>query len=238
MNKIILLLLISFSLMSCATHKGAISTSSINRNVNYVDIAYGISQSSKVLGIGGLSQDAMVLEAKRELFKNRPLNANEEYANFTIDFKRTYVFLYFKNKVTMSADVVKYTRDTISDPFTAQYKTKLFIENNPNDLFGIGDTILYDKDKKGLIISINNSEKVRVLYKTEKNKLKSKNVSVESIYTTSKSVNGLKVGDRYVFDWRISGKDVKQSGTIIAFGLTSFMIKTQTMGIITLNYKK
>jgi hypothetical protein len=37
--------------------------------VKYEDLACGVSQSDKLFGFGGLSQDALVLEAERVMIK-------------------------------------------------------------------------------------------------------------------------------------------------------------------------
>ncbi len=85
-------LLLSFIILmfsQCATHTGTISSNYTNKPVQYVDIAEGIATTSKVLCIGGLSKDALVLEAKKSLMKNRPLKNGEQYLNYTIDLKKT-----------------------------------------------------------------------------------------------------------------------------------------------------
>ena len=122
----------------CATHNGTISPSTINQNVKYIDITYGVNQINKYFGLGGLSHDALVLEAKRELIKNRPLRQNETYGNFTIDFKNTYTLFYFQTKVTMSADVVRFSNDTVGEPYSQKYKSILNRNRYSNELFNMG----------------------------------------------------------------------------------------------------
>jgi len=91
-------------------HKGNVSSGPLlNINDRYVDIASGEAKSYLVFGIGGYENDVLLLDAKKNLFKNRPLAKNEYYANFTSDISRKYIVfpIVAINKVTLSAEVLK-----------------------------------------------------------------------------------------------------------------------------------
>jgi len=206
-------------------HQGMISSSSLNRNVMYEDIAYGVSQTNKVFGFGGLSKDALVLEAKRELINNRPLKENEAYANFTVDYKRSFFPFYNQTKATMSADVVRFMDESLSDPYSEKYKRKLACKSLANELFVIGDSVSIDRLGEGVIVSIEDIDKVRVLIKTTKGNSKTKLFSTSKIFTKSKDYRGYKVGDMYIYSRSIKGNLVKTSGRIIALGLKKIIIK-------------
>ncbi len=77
-------ILLAVLISSCSTHFGSMSTPLLDEDYVYEDIAFGVSQTNHFFGIGGLSKDAVVLEAKRQLFLNRPLSKNESYANFRV----------------------------------------------------------------------------------------------------------------------------------------------------------
>jgi len=229
-----------YLLTSCvATHIGTLSSSSIGKTVKYEDMACGVSQTNRYFGIGGLSQDALVLEAKRKLIKNRSLMPNEEYANFTIDFKRTYWPFYTQTKVTLSADVVRFTNDTINDPYSEKYKNKLLGGNLSNDLFTIGDSIIDKKLDDGTIISIESNDIVRILYKTEKDKIRTKKISIKDIYSKSKPYKGYQVGGMFIYSTKAySANDYQTSGRIIALGLNSLVISDYAKKIQILKYPK
>ena len=225
MKKLLIPLSFILLLSSCAMHQGMISSSSLNRNVMYEDIAYGVSQTNKVFGFGGLSKDALVLEAKRELINNRPLKENEAYANFTVDYKRSFFPFYNQTKATMSADVVRFMDESLSDPYSEKYKRKLACKSLANELFVIGDSVSIDRLGEGVIVSIEDIDKVRVLIKTTKGNSKTKLFSTSKIFTKSKDYRGYKVGDMYIYSRSIKGNLVKTSGRIIALGLKKIIIK-------------
>lgn len=238
--KSFLIIPLSISLLtSCvATHVGTISTSSIGKAVSYEDIAYGVSQTQRYFGLGGAGQDAMVLEAKRELIKNRPLKPNEEYANFTLDYKNTYWPFYRQTKVTMSADVIYYTNETAFEPFSENYRSKLLGKNITNDLFNIGDSIVYKDLKEGIIISFENSDNVRIQYKTKKNKLRSSIASINKIYSINKAYKGYKVGDNYVYIKVVQGVEQPSILKVKAVGLNSLLVEDRYQRISEAKYNK
>ena len=225
MRRLSVVLVSLYILTSCASHHGIISSSSINRSVTYEDVAYGVSQTNTYFGVGGLAQDALVLEAKRELMKNRPLKPDEEYANFTVDFKRAYWPFYIQTKVTVSADVVRFINDSIYDPYSENYKNKLSSLNLSNDLFAVSDSILFEKSKKGTIVSIEDIDRVRIVYKTQSGKIRTKKISINDIYTMSKTFKGYKIGDRFIYSVKVSGEEKQTSGKIVALGLNSLIIR-------------
>jgi hypothetical protein len=225
MKQLLIKLLSIYLFMSCASHQGTISSTSIDKNVRYEDIAYGVAQTNKYFGIGGLSQDALVFEAKSMLIKNRPLQSNEEYLNFTVDFKTTYILFYCQTKVTMSADIVRLLNDSTGDPYSENYKNKLFMKGIQNELFSTGDSIMDYGTRKGTILSITDKGKARMLYKTKNNKIRTKNISVDDIYAINKTFKGYKSGDNYnVKITSASGPEQKTSGKIIALGLHALII--------------
>ena len=230
--KRLLIASVIFSLLtSCiATHNGTISSSSIGKTVIYEDIAYGVSQTNRFLGLGGFSQDALVLEAKRELIKSRPLKPGEEYSNFTIDFKHTYWPFYIQTKVTVSADVVKYTDEILNDLYSENYKRKLSGQNIPNELFSVGDSVVDKRLNDGIIISIENNEYVMFLYKTETDKVRSKKISIDEIYSKSKPYKGYQVGGIYVHT-SVSHNNQEKGTRIIALGLNSLIVKDISSGV-------
>jgi len=237
MKKLLIPLSFILLLSSCAVHQGMISSSSLNRPVKYNDMAYGVSQTNQILGLGGLSKDALILEAKKELINNRPLKQNETYANFTVDFKRSFFPFYSQVKATMSADVVSFTDDLQSDPYSEQYKSKLAHKSLVNKLFEIGDSVYLDHHKQGVIISIEDIDRVRVLFKTKNGNTKTKILSVKKIYTCEKSYKGYKAGDMYLFTSNIKGNMVETSARIILLGMKEIIVRTGTGKLKRFEYK-
>lgn len=179
-----------------------ISSSSIGKKVRYEDIAVGVVQTTTFFGIGGVNKDALVLEAKRKLIASRPLTTNEEYANFTLDFKRTLFLSFSRTKVTMSADVVRYisdnANDSIKDVYSDAYKAKLLGQKTVSGIFNIGDSILYNLENNhlyyGQILAFEKNNKVRILYKTKNENYRSRKLSIDEIYSIITAHKGLKKG--------------------------------------------
>jgi hypothetical protein len=64
------------------------------------------------LGIGGLTKNALVDEAKQDMLSKSPLKANQALANVTINYKGSYFVgpVYHTMVCTVTADVVEFTR--------------------------------------------------------------------------------------------------------------------------------
>jgi len=238
MNATLLALIATTLFASCATHSGMISTSSnLNSGLQYTDIARGVAQSNEFLGIGGLSQDALVFEARRQLVKYHPLKSNEEYTNYTVDFKRTLVLVNVRTKVTVTADIVRFVMDTASERYTESYKKQLSRAYPANDLFASGDSIIFKKDHKGVINAFDNEKKIRVQYFTKRDKLRTRKVSINKIFSTDKSFNGYNIGDWYIFNkMDEKGNKRQASGKIVATGLNSALFENQTGTIRDIDY--
>lgn len=100
------------SITSCAFHNGAIQSSVVlsNNNFKYVkrDVS-GTSIAHYVIGIGGLSKDELVSEAKKDLISSNNVQGNQTIVNLTIGWKRTIVFpLVVSNRCIVTADIVEF----------------------------------------------------------------------------------------------------------------------------------
>lgn len=99
-------------LSSCAMHKGDMlnSASLGNTKFTYVkkDIK-GTTSATYFLGFGGLSKDAIVDDAKRDLLAGNPLKDNQALVNLTISWKSTFVLpLVITKRCTITADIVEF----------------------------------------------------------------------------------------------------------------------------------
>ena len=225
MKKLLLILITVTFLTSCVvTHMGTISSSSTGRNVKYEDVAFGVSQTNKFLGLGGVSKDALVLEAKRALIMNRALKPNEEYVNFTVDFKNTYWPFYVQNKVTLSADVVRFTSDT-SAIYSDIYRDKLLGKTIALELFNVGDSVFDNKYTVGTILTIDRTDKITMLYKTKDDKFRTKKISTKDIYSINHQYKGYKTGEYYVLTNSVNGNEQSEAMKIAAVGLNSVILK-------------
>lgn len=110
-----LIILLSGTLLSsCAFHSGNMTgNASLNaRNFEIKTIVMGTAKTSHVFGIGGLKKQALVYEAKKDLYRSYPLSEGEAFANISVDFKRSYFFIVNTTVATITADVVEFKEDS------------------------------------------------------------------------------------------------------------------------------
>ncbi|MCA1764122.1 MAG: hypothetical protein LC664_14190 [Flavobacteriales bacterium] len=110
MKRITIYLCLSVLLASCAFHEGMISGSAALTNGDFrvLRIAQGSAKTVHVLGIGGLDPQALVYEAKLDMHYNNPLNPGQVFANFTVDFKRSFFPLVGTTIATVTAEVIEF----------------------------------------------------------------------------------------------------------------------------------
>ena len=104
-------------LSSCAVHSGLMSNSAqlSHANFKYVqkDLC-GTSQTTRVLGFGGVFKADMVEKAKKDMLKEYELKANQALANVTVDWKHSRYLLVKFTKCTVSADVVEFVSNDLA----------------------------------------------------------------------------------------------------------------------------
>lgn len=137
----LLLILITF-LTSCATHQGYMGSNAVivNKEFRVLGIAKGQAHSTRVLGIGGLHSDALVYDAKNDLYSSIELKPGQALTNITVDFKRSYYLVFSRTKVTVTAEIVDFNPS--SDPHENIYG---FVEKNG---FKVGDFAVVEIGKK------------------------------------------------------------------------------------------
>ncbi|HOX81956.1 MAG TPA: hypothetical protein PLJ60_06165 [Chryseolinea sp.] len=103
-------------LSGCALHFGALQSSVALNQANFkvVKTASGSAQTKVVFGIGGLKQEALVAEARKDLNTKANLTEGQVLANLTMDYKTTfyppYIPVVLIQKVTITADVIEFAK--------------------------------------------------------------------------------------------------------------------------------
>ena len=224
-------------LSSCmAFHTGQISSGPLlSANDRCVDIASGYASTNIFLGIGGLSKDALVQLAKKDMMNNRPLKKGEYYSNFTVDFKRTVsIVTYVENEVFVHADILSVNEDkgmsvTVIDGFTKTEKPTVTLTyvKTKQDSFYVGEKVVY-RSPESPVFDFTPYE-ISAFTSDEKVSLKSFKSTEENIYinpynlgySMDKERNGFKYGDsatykptNYIFPNKtVSGKIIATSST-------------------------
>ena len=132
-------------LSSCSYHMGNIgggSAAITDANYSNIDFAYGAAKTVNVLGIGGNQKDALVLEAKRNLYLNYNLKPGQAIGQTTIDFKRTFFFPVLVTKVTLSAEIIDFSEDEINQSDMNE-NFKSFVNEPKNTQLFFGEKVLY-----------------------------------------------------------------------------------------------
>jgi hypothetical protein len=116
LKKLIIPALAIFLLSGCAVHFGALESSvSLNQaNFKVLKTASGSAQTKVVFGIGGLKQEALLAEARKDLTTKANLAEGQVLANLIMDYKITfypsYIPVVMIQKVTITADVIEFVR--------------------------------------------------------------------------------------------------------------------------------
>lgn len=112
-----------FILSGCAFHNGTFDSgvAITNNQFRVVGTAHGNAYTTHVFGLGGLATDALVHEAKRDLYSKYPLAKGMILNNITVDFKRSFYFFAMTTKVMISADIIDFNPEHFDLPYQGFY---------------------------------------------------------------------------------------------------------------------
>jgi hypothetical protein len=116
--------LASFTLLvlinSCAFHTGTFQPSVVIPAQQYrlAGTAFGKVATFHLLGVGGLSHDAIIYEARQQIMETYPLPKGMILANATVNVKQLFVFIGIQTTYTVTCDLI----DTRSEYSSATYK--------------------------------------------------------------------------------------------------------------------
>lgn len=186
MKASVLLLVVSLLLSSCAYHIGTVGGGSAvitDANFSHVDFAYGTARTTHFFGIGGAQKDALVLEAKRNLYLNYKLQPKQAIGQTIVDFKRTIFFPFLFTKVTVSAEIIDFSSDQVNTSLTEENLDR-FAGSSPSGGCAPGDTVGYLSRGETLDARVlnlkdrgNKKSKYTIQYYDRKNRFKTKEVS-------------------------------------------------------------
>ena len=145
-----LILLLCVLLSSCSYHIGSIGggTGTVTNNqFRSIDFAHGTAKTTNILGIGGNNKDALVLEAKRNLYEKYKLSTTQVIGQTTVDFKRTFFFPVVTSKVTVSAEIIDFS-DNVNDSTQIREIRNKFAGLESDESFGVGEVVDYWKKGK------------------------------------------------------------------------------------------
>lgn len=225
---------------SCASHFGSITTSSFERKHQYVSVAVGTTSTYTFLGIGGLRKEALVYTAKKNMEQYKPLAIDERYANYAVDIKKVFWFIGSTTKVIVTADIIKFVHDSVTEMYGPNY----FIgKTSTNNFVSIGDSIYYKEKGFGTVISNkSNSKSYQVLFQKNKESstYKIRTLKEKSVFLISKTkqIKCFKVGNKVEMILDNFGTIVPiGKGEVVALGKEFLLVKDlKTKSIQRLEY--
>ena len=143
-------------LNSCAFHEGMMTgnASLSGDDFEIISIEFGTAKTTHVFGIGGLNHQALVFEAKRNMYRSAPLKKGQAFANVSVDFKRSYFPIVGTTIVTVTADLVQFgsKRDTtLQEGFLGVSNVGDLIDGYTNPGFFEPNQIVYLFKKKDFV---------------------------------------------------------------------------------------
>ena len=237
-SQIIVFILGIAILSSCTYHVGSIgggSAAVTNNNFANIDFAYGVAKTVNVLGIGGNEKDALVLEAKRNLYLNYNLKPGQVIGQTTVDYKRTFFFPVMVTQVTLSAEIIDFSEGEINR--TDMYENLQTFTNEPKktQLF-FGERVMYFSQGDTIparFLGLDGA-KYFIKYFDENNSLRIKHVSSFKISPelnkriTTDKLNDYKLSTpenpvRELITFRRDGKEY--TGELINKGFGTYLIR-------------
>lgn len=109
MRKILYALGVLIALNGCTSfHYGSLAGGAYPPSPDYQIIGTRIATSSTfhVLGFGGNKKEALIFDAKQQLYANYPLSKGQHFVNFTMDYKKTFYPFCSRLQLTLAADIV------------------------------------------------------------------------------------------------------------------------------------
>lgn len=214
---------------SCVTmHHGSISSNVIETHIQYKDMAIGVAEISHLLGLGPSSRDALVLRAKKDLINSRPLEADERYINFTVDFKTfNFLMIIIKTKVIVTAEVVQLGVKADQEAYGEKYLQKIASVQMDNNLFEIGDSVLIKDKNIGTIISVEKPNLVTVAYSGRNGDVVTEKISVNRIYSINKNYKGRQIGENTTITVNGKNQQAIMPAIVIGIGLKGVLVKTR-----------
>lgn len=192
MKKFLIASLFLGMLSSCAFHSGNVSSGSIV-DCPMKTIVTGKASTKKILGLGGLTKTALIVEAKQDLYKKITAKKDLKLTNFTVDFKTTYVLLYSSTIATVSADLFD-CGDTAN---VSSYAPPMIGGLLP------GDSIIYEYNgfHKGFVTKHLSKERCAITFHYNNARLKKQKVSQDLIYkitehSSNKTYFGYDIGEQ------------------------------------------
>ena len=142
-----------------------------------------------------MNKNAIVKEAKQDLLKRNPLKKGQVLANVTVDVKRTFFFVGFVTKTTVSADIIEFGVFEDDNEFDRINKENKISEKSSVANFNVKDSVfIYTHNiiKRAQIVGFPNN-RVRVLFTLSGDNLTADNVDLSNVLKMESSPQNLEL---------------------------------------------
>jgi hypothetical protein len=182
---------------SCAFHSGTITSNTTEEPVVHKDIAVGVSEANVVLGIGGLSKNALISTARKNMILSRPLENDEQYNNIEVNIKRNYYLFGLKTKVVINADVIEPKDSVTQASYSEEYLNQIKTKDLEVVMFSVGDSVYinnynYQSGKILRFIKSDSKSKIELSFIDPKGVAKTKVVNPNKVFIIKDEHMGLK----------------------------------------------
>ncbi len=123
----------------CAFHAGSYDGAAelSSGNFEIVGFAEGSAEATYVLGLGGNQREAIVSEAKRDMYRRYPLKKGQAFGNITVNRKIGFYIIVSRAKYTVTADIIQFdTKDSsgfYQSYFGQEYKSGFLEKEKAED---------------------------------------------------------------------------------------------------------
>lgn len=237
--KVFIFLSLTLLASSCAFHSGMITNSRLSNprlTYDYKDVAVGYSKANYFLGLGGMKKDAMLNDAKRNMYLSYPLKPNQVFDNITLDRKSTYVFPFAKTEIILVADVIELDsahRMSMSEGYLdalarsavkskeniSNYEPVFLLENGK----AYGGRVVSIGKRKATVFYVNANGLIRVGNKRYRDIYKTQNLEEQQRKV------GVSIGEEWNFSLHRSVKSYfNLQGKVIGMNNSRLLLETKT----------
>lgn len=234
-----LLLIFTFLLLmnACSSFHGGLMTGNASlqdNNFELIDFAIGKAKTTKLFGIGGMKKEALVFEAKKQMYLSYPLKKGQAYANVSVDFRTSFIFIATTTNVTITADIVQFDKSQSSTDAIQPLFKKLKEQDGEkkmqsfvfNKYVALGDTIkvLTKKGVKDYQVTRSLTKNIIAGVPLEDLSAKSKRFLVSDIYITKSFKDNYPYKINQLIDYKTyEGEEVKAK--ITGFGKYNILLE-------------
>jgi hypothetical protein len=230
------------------SHSGTVSSGPLLKATDqYTDMAEGKAKSVFVFGFGNLEKENLVMEARRNMYYNRPLKKDEYYSNFSTSVTNKFILAFIHiTKVSVSADLMTSTNES-GEPFSFGFSNKIKAEHplaEPKSApkkqaevksvrgdLRVGDSVYYSNNSKDYrLYKVTSFDKENVMITSCDAERKNLLTPLDgNFFNINREALGFKAGDTVTAELiNIYNSTVMEDGIILGIDSGFFLVETKS----------